>query len=107
MNMIPVYGVNTVVVFTPPAYIHTREIANAAVAADCWVQIRGSGSSSSIRVAGPLDRIERLATQFSVYLMNCFDGRCDKSVCHPEECNFLPPAGDAVQVMINASGMPL
>lgn len=107
MNMIPVYGVNTVVIFTPPSYINTREIAAAAVSSNCWVQIRGTGSSSSIRVAGALDDIEKLATRFSVYLMNCFDGRCDKSVCHPEECNWLPTAGDAAQVMINQSGMPL
>jgi hypothetical protein len=67
MNFNPVFGVNTGVAFAPPAYINSQEIATFAVANDCWVQIRGQGAKSVIRVAGPLDKVELVYAKFKQY----------------------------------------
>jgi hypothetical protein len=106
MNFRPVFGVNTQVVFTPPAYINSQEIATFAVNHDCWVQIRGQGAKSSIRVAGPLDEVELVYATFKQFEQNCFDGRCDKGFCEPTECNYLASSPTEVP-MLNMSGMPL
>lgn len=106
MNIKPIYGINTQVIFTPDAYIRTQEIMAFAVENECWVQIRGSGSQSSIRVAGPLEKVEQVHAKYKQFEMNCFDGRCDARFCQPSECNYL--ADIPVEVpMINHSGMPL
>jgi len=106
MNLRPVFGVNTQVVFTPPAYINSQEIATFAVSNDCWVQIRGQGAKSSIRVAGQLDKVELVYAKFKQFEQNCFDGRCDKGFCVPDECTYVSTAPVEVP-MVNTSGMPL
>jgi hypothetical protein len=106
MNFRPVFGVNTQVVFTPPAFVNTNAIAEFAALHDCWVQIRGSGSQSSIRVAGPLDKVEHVYQNFKQFEQSCFDGRCDKGFCDPHECTYVSTAPSEVP-MLNMSGMPL
>lgn len=106
MNLRPVFGVNTQVVFTPPAFNITEEILQFAVKHDCWVQLRRIDGQSSIRVAGPLEKVEHVYATFKQYEQSCFDGRCDKGFCEPNECNYLASATVEVP-MLNMSGMPL
>lgn len=106
MNIKPVFGVNTQAVFTPDRYNVTEQIMAFAVTNECWTQVRGTGAHSSIRVAGPLDKVELVLEKFKQFEMSCFDGLCDQSFCDPTECNYLASAPAQVP-MINHSRIPL